>query len=86
MLSYQDSAFMAETCVSLGAAADIDIIVCRCRAALAWDRHGASSFGADPERIFVVGSSAGGHLIAMRVVGGWHEAPVRRLRCPDDPP
>lgn len=85
MLSHKDSAFMAETFVGLGAAvvavnyslapaADLDAIVGQCRAALAWVRREAASFGADPERIFVAGSSAGGHLTGAMIAGGWHEA------------
>jgi len=36
-----------------------------CRAAIAWLRREAATYGLDPERVFVGGSSAGGHLAAF---------------------
>ena len=85
MLSQKESAFMAEAFVGLGAAvvtvnyslapaASLDTIVGQCRAALAWTWRNAASFGADPERIFVSGSSAGGHLTGAMIAGGWQDA------------
>ncbi len=85
MLSQKESAFMAEAFVALGAAvvtvnyslapgASLDTIVRQCRSALAWTWREAASFGADPARIFVAGSSAGGHLTGATIAGGWHEA------------
>ena len=82
MLSQKESAFMAECFVGLGAAvvtvnyslapeASLDTIVAQCRRALAWTHANAPSFGADPERIFVTGSSAGGHLTGAMIAGGW---------------
>ena len=84
MLSQKESAFMAEAFVGLGAAvvtvnyslapaASLDTIVGQCRAALAWTWRNAASFDADPERIFVCGSSAGGHLTGALIAGGWHD-------------
>ena len=83
MLSQKESAFMAECFVGLGAAvvtvnyslapaASLDDIVAQCRRALAWTHREAASFGGDPERIFVTGSSAGGHLTGAMISGGWH--------------
>ena len=83
MLSQKESAFMAECFVGLGAAvvtvnyslapgASLDTIVAQCRRALAWTWNNAASFGADPDRIFVTGSSAGGHLTGAMISGGWH--------------
>ncbi len=39
-------------------------IVQSCLRAIGWVRHRASEHGIDPERIFVSGNSAGGHLVA----------------------
>lgn len=85
MLSQKDSAFMAPCLVGAGAAvvtvnyslapgATLDLIVAQCRAALAWTWRNARSFGGDPGRIVVCGSSAGGHLTGMMAAGGWHDA------------
>ena len=84
MLSHRESSFMAENMVangiaviavnySLAPAASIDTIVHQCREAVAWTWRNAAGFGADPDRIFVCGSSAGGHLTGMMVAGGWHD-------------
>lgn len=84
MLSHRESSFMAENMVANGIAvvavnyslapeASIDTIVHQCRKAIAWTWRNAAGFGADPDRIFVCGSSAGGHLTGMMVAGGWHE-------------
>ena len=84
MLSHKESSFMAENMVangiavvsvnySLAPAASIDTIVRQCREAIAWIWREAGDFGGDPDRGFVCGSSAGGHLTGMMVAGGWHE-------------
>ncbi len=46
-------------------------IVRQSRAAAAWVYTNAGSFGGDPERIFVSGHSAGGHLSAMLAMTDW---------------
>ena len=46
-------------------------LVRQCRASIAWCWHNASSFGADPSRIYVSGHSAGGHLVAMLMATDW---------------
>lgn len=85
MLSQKESAFMAPTMVPRGIAvvsvnytlvgegASISEIVRQCRSAIAWTYKNAAGFGGDPDRIFVGGSSAGGHLTGMMVAGGWHD-------------
>ncbi|MBI3455311.1 MAG: alpha/beta hydrolase [Candidatus Rokubacteria bacterium] len=52
-------------------AVDMDELVRQCRAAIAWLYGHAGSFGGDPERIFVSGHSAGGHLVAMLMATDW---------------
>jgi arylformamidase len=84
MLSRHDSAFMAGMLARRGiATAAVDYrlapevslaeIVRQVRAAVTflW-RHGRDH-GVDPDRIFVGGSSAGGHLAGTVIAGGWHE-------------
>jgi len=46
-------------------------IVADARRALAYLWHGADNFGIDRRRIIVTGSSAGGHLAATLLQGGW---------------
>jgi arylformamidase len=60
---------------TLAPAARLDGIVAEIRAAVAWVIEHAKELGSDPERVFVTGHSAGGHLTAMamddgRVAGG----------------
>ncbi len=50
---------------------DMDELVRQCRASVAWVHANAASFGGDPDRIFVSGHSAGGHLVAMLMAGDW---------------
>lgn len=84
MLSHTESSFMAPNLVSRGAAVatvnytlapavTLDEIVRQCRAAIAFLHANAATYGADPDRIHVCGSSAGGHLVGMLAAGGWHE-------------
>ena len=54
--------------------ATMDEIVGEVRRAMAWLYHHGREYGCDPERIFVAGSSAGGHLAGMLVSRGWHDA------------
>lgn len=53
-------------------AATLDEIVRQVRTAVAWVAAHAAGMGADPRRLFVGGSSAGGHLAGMVLAGGWH--------------
>ncbi len=51
--------------------ADMDEIVRQNRAAVAWLWRHASDFGADRNRIYATGHSAGGHLAAMLLATDW---------------
>jgi len=84
-LSHKDSASMAPGLVAKGITlvtlnysltpdASLDLIVSQCRRALAWTYKNVNVFGGDGSRIFVGGSSAGGHLTGMLLTGGWHGA------------
>jgi arylformamidase len=60
---------------TLAPAVRLDQIVAEVRAAVAWVIAHAKEYGGDPNRVFVSGHSAGGHLTAMamddpRVAGG----------------
>lgn len=84
MLSKNESVYMAPPLVARGItlvapdytlapAATLEEIVRQMRAMIAWlYRHGAEH-GIDPERLFIGGHSAGGHLTAALVAGGWRE-------------
>ena len=52
-------------------AVSMDELVRQCRAAAAWTFRNAPSLGGDPERLFVSGHSAGGHLTAMLLATDW---------------
>ena len=49
----------------------MDELVRQCRASIAWVHRNAPSFGGDPNRIYVSGHSAGGHLVAMLMSTDW---------------
>ena len=81
-LDKADSSFVARALQPAGAAVvvinyaliptvDLDELVRQCRASIVWVHHNAASFGGDPNRIFVSGHSAGGHLVAMLMSTDW---------------
>lgn len=49
----------------------MDGLVSQCRDAIAWVWRNAKIFGGDPDRLFVLGKSSGGHLGGMMVVTDW---------------
>lgn len=57
--------------------ADLDEIVRQTRAACTWVAAHAAGYGADPARLFVGGSSAGGHLTGMLIADGWPAPPIQ---------
>ena len=74
--------FPAEGFVAAGAAAvslnyalaprvTLETIVEQCRSALEWVADNAARLQGDPDRIFVSGHSAGGHLTAMMLCTDW---------------
>lgn len=82
-LDKSDSSFVARGLSSVGAAVvvtnyaliptvDMDELVRQCRASIVWVYRHAASFGGDPNRIFVSGHSAGGHLVAMLMSTDWN--------------
>ena len=50
---------------------DMDEIVRQNRAAIAWLYRHAAEYGGDPDRIYVCGHSAGGHLACMMLATDW---------------
>ena len=81
-LDKSDSSFVARALQPAGAAVvvinyaliptvDMDELVRQCRASIVWVHRNAESFGGDPNRIFVSGHSAGGHLVAMLMSTDW---------------
>ncbi len=49
----------------------LDAIVDHVRSAVAWTYRNIASHGGDPERIYVSGNSAGGHLTGTLLMPGW---------------
>ncbi|NQV56922.1 MAG: alpha/beta hydrolase [Rhodospirillales bacterium] len=50
---------------------DMDAIVDHVRAAVAWVTKNIGQYGGDPDRVFVSGNSAGGHLTGSTLIPGW---------------
>ena len=77
-----DFSFLAPGIVESGAIAVIvnyplipsvhmDELVRQCRATLLWVHGNIAEYGGDPERIFITGHSAGGHIVAMMMTTDW---------------
>lgn len=77
-----DVAFLAEPFTRAGAttviinydlcpAVSLEEIVAETMRAIAWTWQNIGDHGGDPERIFISGNSAGGHLCAMAVAHDW---------------
>lgn len=84
-LSKDDSSFMAQTFTQAGAtvvainytlapAASLAEIVAQNRRALAWIWRHIAHYNGDPRRIYLCGSSAGGHLVGMLLADDWQAA------------
>ena len=84
MLSSKEFSFVAKGPVSAGVTVivinyelcpkvTIDEIVRQNRAAISWIYRNAKSFGGNPNRIYVSGHSAGGHLPAMMMATDWEK-------------
>ncbi|MYN10001.1 alpha/beta hydrolase fold domain-containing protein [Massilia sp. FT127W] len=84
-LSKDDSSFMAATFTAAGATVvavnyslapgvSLDHIVDQNRRALAWVHRHIAQYNGDAEKIYLCGSSAGGHLVGMLLAPGWQPA------------
>jgi arylformamidase len=85
-LDKSDFSYLAPTFVDAGIAfaslnydlapqVSVEEIVRQVRAAIVWLSGHARDYGADPERIYVAGHSAGGHLTAMALATSWADWP-----------
>lgn len=82
--SKDDAALMAKVFTDAGVAvavlehtllpiATLAEVVREMRSAVAWLHKNAATYGIDPARLFVGGSSAGAHLTGMLLAGDWHD-------------
>jgi arylformamidase len=52
-------------------AVTMDELIAQCRRAVVWAHRHIAEHGGDPNRIFVAGESAGGHIVAMMAGTDW---------------
>jgi len=89
----EDWAFVAEPLVEFGATVvvlnydlcpevSLDELVSEIRRAIIWIYQNIKQYGGDPDKMYISGSSAGGHLCAMMVAQNWskHGAPLDLLK------
>ncbi len=50
---------------------DMDELIRQCRSAVVWVYQNIADYGGNPERLFVSGHSAGGHVVAMLMATDW---------------
>ena len=55
------------------AGGDLGTMAAQVRRGIAWVYQNATSFGGDPERIFIGGHSSGGHLCGVALVTDWQK-------------
>jgi arylformamidase len=80
------AAYMSETFVDAGAhfisvdfnnAPEVDgnlmVMADQVRRAVAWVHKNAASFGGDPDRLYISGTSSGGHLAAVALTTDWQK-------------
>jgi arylformamidase len=85
------SAYLAEPFVKAGAHfiavefnnvgetnGDIGVMVDQCRRAVAWVYRNATSFGGDPNALYLSGHSSGGHLAGCVVITEWEKQGLPR--------
>lgn len=80
--SKNDRAFLAPTMNAAGVmlvtveyalcpAVTMDELIAQCRRALAWVGGNIAAHGGNPDRIYIAGESAGGHITAMMAATDW---------------
>ena len=52
---------------------DMAELVRQCRAAVAWTYNNAEQHGGDPQKLYIAGHSAGGHVTAMMYATDWDQ-------------